>query len=60
MENFLWVIPAAPLAAFLITILFGRDVLKSQAHWPGIIGVGISFICAILTFFQVLGLKSGE
>jgi NADH:ubiquinone oxidoreductase subunit 5 (subunit L)/multisubunit Na+/H+ antiporter MnhA subunit len=50
MENFLWVIPAAPLAAFLITILFGRDVLKSQAHWPGIIGVGISFICAILTF----------
>jgi NADH-quinone oxidoreductase subunit L len=60
MENFLWVIPAAPLAAFLITILFGRDVLKSRAHWPGIIGVGISFICAILTFFQVLGLKSGE
>ena len=35
-------------------------MLKSRAHWPGIIGVGISFICAILTFFQVLGLKSGE
>ena len=60
MENFLWVIPAAPLAAFIITILLGRGVLKSHAHWPGIIGVGISFICAILTFFQVLGLKSGE
>jgi NADH-quinone oxidoreductase subunit L len=60
MENFLWVIPAAPLAAFIITILLGRGVLKSHAHWPGIIGVGISFICAVLTFFQVLGLKSGE
>jgi NADH-quinone oxidoreductase subunit L len=60
MENFLWVIPAAPLVAFIITILFGRGFLKSQAHWPGIIGVGISFIGAILTFFQVLGLKSGE
>ena len=42
MENFLWVIPAAPLAAFIITILFGRGVLKSQAHWPAIIGVGIA------------------
>lgn len=60
MENFLWVIPAAPLVAFIITILFGRGVLKSQAHWPGIIGVGISFICAVLTFFQVFGLKAGE
>ncbi len=60
MENFLWVIPAAPLAAFIITILLGRDVLKSQAHWPGIIGVGISFICAVLTFFNVVGLKAGD
>ncbi|MDQ2785409.1 MAG: NADH-quinone oxidoreductase subunit L [Chloroflexota bacterium] len=60
MENFLWVIPAAPLAAFIITILFGRGVLKSQAHWPGIIGVGISFVCAVLTFFNVVGLKAGE
>ena len=60
MENFLWVIPAAPLVAFIITILLGRGVLKSQAHWPGIIGVGISFICAVLTFFQVFGLKAGE
>ncbi len=59
MENFLWVIPAAPLAAFIITILLGRGVLKSQAHWPGIIGVGISFICAVLTFFNVVGLKAG-
>lgn len=60
MENFLWVIPAAPLAAFIITILLGRGVLKSQAHWPGIIGVGISFICAVLTFFTVFGLKAGD
>jgi NADH-quinone oxidoreductase subunit L len=60
MENFLWVIPAAPLAAFIITILFGRGVLKAQAHWPAIIGAGIALICAWLTFFQVLGLKAGE
>jgi len=60
MENFLWVIPAAPLAAFIITLLFGRSFLKSNAHWPGIIGVGISFVCSVLTFFQVRDLKAGE
>ncbi len=60
MENFLWVIPAAPLAAFIITLLFGKSVLKSQAHWPAIIGAGIAAVCAWLTFFQVRGLNAGE
>ncbi len=60
MENFLWVIPAAPLVAFIVTILFGRGVLKSQAHWPPIIGVGIAAVCSWLVFFQVRGLKAGE
>ena len=59
MENFLWVIPAAPLAAFLITLLFGRG-MKEHAHWPGIIGVGIAFVCSVLTFFRVRDLKAGE
>ncbi|MHB8645020.1 MAG: proton-conducting transporter transmembrane domain-containing protein, partial [Thermomicrobiales bacterium] len=60
MENFLWVIPAAPLAAFIITILFGRSVLKAQAHWPAVIGAGIAAGGAWLTFFQVRGLNAGE
>jgi len=60
MENFLWLIPGAPLAAFIITILFGRGLLKSQAHWPPIIGVGIAAVCSWLTFFQVRGLNAGE
>ena len=60
MENFLWVIPAAPLAAFIVTLLIGRSVLKEQAHWPAIIGAGIAVIGAWLTFFQVLGLRAGE
>ena len=60
MGNFLWLIPAAPLVAFIVTLLFGRSILKNQAHWPGIFGVGISFVCAILTFMQVRGLGAGE
>ena len=60
MQNFLWVIPAAPLAAFIITILFGRSVLKDRAHWVGITGVGIAFVLSILTFFDVLNLAPGQ
>src|SRR5581483_6181260 len=60
MANYLWIIPAAPLLAFIITLLFGKSVLRSQAHWPGIIGVGISFIGAILTFFNVQSLAPGD
>jgi len=60
MQNFLWVIPAAPLAAFIITILFGRSVFKDRAHWVGITGVGIAFVLSILTFFDVLNLAPGQ
>src|SRR5258708_923075 len=60
MENFLWVIPAAPLAAFIFTLLFGQSLLKERAHWPGIIGVGASFVFSVITFFQVQGLNAGE
>lgn len=60
MENFLWIIPAAPLAAFVFTLLTGKWLLKSQAHWPSVIGVGISMVCAYLTLGQVVGLGEGE
>src|SRR5215470_5787558 len=60
MENFLWIIPAAPLAAFIITLLTGKWLLRSQAHWPSVIGVGISMVWAWLTLFQVNGLGTGH
>ena len=60
MENYLWIIPAAPLVAFLITLLFGRSFLRAQAHWPGIIGVGISLVCAVLTFVRAQSLNAGD
>ena len=60
MANYLWIIPAAPLLAFLITILFGRSVLKDRAHWVGIVGVGIAFIASILTFLDTLQLGAGQ
>ena len=60
MENFLWVIPAAPLAGFVITILTGKWALKARAHWPSVLGVGIAMVAAFLTLAQVVGLGAGQ
>src|SRR5205809_2012103 len=53
-----WLIPAFPLAAFLIAGLFGRRWL---GHWTGVIAsaaVGLSALVAIGVFLEVLGGKT--
>ncbi len=50
-----WLIPAFPLAAFLITGLFGRRWLH---RWSGIVAsvaVGLSALIAVGVFLEVLG-----
>src|SRR5437016_12662048 len=52
-----WLIPAFPLAAFLIAGLFGRRWL---GHWTGVIAsaaVGLSALVSIGVFLEVLGGK---
>jgi NADH-quinone oxidoreductase subunit L len=52
-----WLIPAFPLAAFLINGLFGRRWL---GHWTGVIAsaaVGLSALLSIGVFLEVLGGK---
>ncbi len=53
-----WLIPALPLAAFLISGLLGRRWLH---HWTGVIAstaVGASAVIAIGVFLEVLGGKT--
>src|SRR3989442_2934409 len=53
-----WLIPAFPLAAFLIAGLFGRRWL---GHWTGVIAsaaVGLSALLSIVVFLEVLGGKT--
>ncbi len=57
MENYL-LIPFFPLAAFLINILFGKRLLKNQAHWVSILAVAGSWAVSVATLFDVISGKT--
>ncbi|MDP3049657.1 MAG: NADH-quinone oxidoreductase subunit L [Thermodesulfovibrionales bacterium] len=40
-------IPFLPLAAFVINILLGKEVLRDKAHWPSVLAVVGSFLITI-------------
>jgi NADH-quinone oxidoreductase subunit L len=50
-----WLVPAFPLAAFLITGLFGRRWLRAWSGWVASGAVGASAIVAIGALFEVIG-----
>jgi NADH-quinone oxidoreductase subunit L len=50
----LWMIPAFPLAAFVLNGLLGRKVFRTAAHWVALAGVGASALLAFKVFFAVL------
>ena len=54
MDNYL-LIPFLPLAAFLINILFGRNLIKDKAHWVSITAVVVSWVISVMTLFEVIG-----
>jgi NADH-quinone oxidoreductase subunit L len=41
-------IPLLPLAAFLINLLMGKEVLRDKAHWPSILAVLGSWLVTII------------
>jgi NADH-quinone oxidoreductase subunit L len=55
MESYFWLIPVLPLAAFLITLLFGKWWIKDQAHWLPILAMAGSFGLSLAAFLQIRG-----
>ena len=55
MESYIWLIPVLPLAAFIITIIFGKWWIKEQAHWLPILAMAGSFGLSIAAFVQIRG-----
>jgi NADH-quinone oxidoreductase subunit L len=46
-------IPAFPLAATLLTAIFGKHVLKQRAHLPTVVAFVASFLCSLALLFEV-------
>jgi NADH-quinone oxidoreductase subunit L len=52
----LWLIPAFPLAASILTAFLGAPLLRQRSHWPTILGAGCSFACALMVLASLYGI----
>jgi NADH-quinone oxidoreductase subunit L len=50
---YLWLIPALPLAAAVITGVFGPRLLRRHSHWPCILAGAGAFVVAFMAFQTV-------
>ncbi len=50
MENLVWLIPALPLAGFVLLLCFGTRLGEPAAGWLGTLAVFSSFVVAVISF----------
>ncbi|NLG67065.1 MAG: NADH-quinone oxidoreductase subunit L, partial [Actinobacteria bacterium] len=55
MEYYVWLIPALPLAAFIVTLLLGKWFIKDAAHWLPIFAMAGSFVLSCVALAQIWG-----
>jgi NADH-quinone oxidoreductase subunit L len=53
MADYLFLIPLLPLLAFVINFVFGRSLIRNQAHWIACPAVFASFALSVAAFFDV-------
>ena len=54
MLDLVWLIPALPLAGFLILMVFGRRLGEPAAGWLASATVGLSFVVSLIVFAGLL------
>jgi len=59
MLDLVWLIPALPLAGFLLLIVFGRRLGEPAAGWLASAAVGLSFVVSLVVFAGLLA-KDGD
>ncbi|MBW3596285.1 MAG: hypothetical protein KY475_03310 [Planctomycetes bacterium] len=52
-RTLLILIPALPLAAAVLTAIFGPKVLRTQSHWLAIVGIFGSFVCSAMLALEM-------
>ncbi len=55
-----WLIPAFPLAGFLMLVLFGRRMGEPVAGWFATAAIGGSFLSTVVVFIGLLGEEPAE
>jgi NADH-quinone oxidoreductase subunit L len=56
----LWLIPALPLAGFILILLFGRRLGEPVAGWLATAMVAASFAVSVAVYIEMLGLDAEE
>ena len=54
MLDLVWLIPALPLAGFLLLMVFGRRLGEPAAGWLASVAVGLSFVVSLVVFAGLL------
>jgi NADH-quinone oxidoreductase subunit L len=52
--NAAYLIPALPLAGFIVLVLFGKRLGDPQAGWLATAAIGSSFVASVATFFALV------
>ncbi len=60
MLDLVWLIPALPLAGFLLILVFGRRLGDPKAAYLATAMVAGSFVVSVLTFLDLLGMSAEE
>ncbi|MGD9632895.1 MAG: NADH-quinone oxidoreductase subunit L [Pirellulales bacterium] len=50
----IWLIPAAPLLAAIVTALFGPKLLRENSQWPCWIALGVSALCSFALLLSIV------
>jgi NADH-quinone oxidoreductase subunit L len=59
-EHLIWLIPAFPLAGFLILVAYGRRLGEPRAGWLATLMVGGSFVASVAVFVSARGSAGGD
>jgi NADH-quinone oxidoreductase subunit L len=60
MLNTVWLVPALPLAGFLLLVLFGRRLAEPKAGWLAATMCGSSFFVTLLVFLDMVSKNAEE
>jgi NADH-quinone oxidoreductase subunit L len=60
MEDLIWLVPALPLAGFLLLVFAGRRIGEPGAGWIATLAVAGSFAATVAIFADMVGRAEGE